>query len=50
MITLAQYREWTIERNPAGLIIASKGKRSFPFIANSVEHAQAVIDQREGDL
>jgi len=45
---LANYRGWTIECNPAGLIIAGRPDAgSFPFIAKDVEHAKRVIDDRE---
>lgn len=50
MQLLAEYKGWAIERNPAGLIIASSTDRAFPFIANSIEHAQACIDRRDAAL
>lgn len=47
MEKLATHKGWTIARNPHGLIVATKTDKSFPFIANSIDHARIVIDERE---
>lgn len=47
MIQLSEYKGWSIERNPHGLIVASKSDIAFPFIASSMEAAKQIIDRRE---
>ena len=47
MELLATYKGWTIERNPSGLIVASKLDAPFPFISPSIERAKETIDSRE---
>lgn len=50
MELLEQYRGWTIERNPHGLIIAGRPDAGgFPFVAKDVGHAKQIIDARTTD-
>lgn len=50
MEVLDTYRGWVIERNPAGLIIASKTDRAFPLVVSCVESARVNIDKREDSV
>ncbi len=44
----AEYKGWSIDKNPRGIIVASK-RGQTPFAARSTEHARAVIDRRDAD-